>query len=91
MTFAMTSCASSVRTAAPVAQPNGSSAAESSSAGPAEKVTLKIYAQYSDDSEKVPYDYAKTAMQKIMPEVELELIQQAQDDDQKIKTYAAAR
>lgn len=55
-----------------------------------EKVKLKIYTQYTDDTEKLPYDYAKAAMEKIMPNVELELEVEAQDDNQKLKTYAAS-
>jgi len=54
-----------------------------------EKVVLRVYAQYSADDEKQPFDYAKAEMQKIMPNVELDLEVMAQDDNQKIKTYAA--
>ncbi|HHW00345.1 MAG TPA: extracellular solute-binding protein [Clostridiaceae bacterium] len=52
-------------------------------------IKLRIYAQYADDDTKVPYDYALDALKKEMPHVELELDVQAQDDGQKIKTYAA--
>lgn len=54
-----------------------------------EKVKLKIYAQYSADDEKQPYDYALEKMKTEMPNVELEIEIMAQDDNQKIKTYAA--
>jgi len=54
-----------------------------------ETVKLKIYTQYSSDDEKQPYDYAVEAMKKEMPNVELELEVEAQDDNAKIKTYAA--
>ena len=53
------------------------------------KVVLKIYAQYSSDDEKQPFDYAKEQMKKIMPNVDLDLEVMAQDDNQKLKTYAA--
>lgn len=53
------------------------------------KVKLRIYAQYSDDDTKLPYDYAVAELKKEMPNVELELEVQAQDDGQKLKTYAA--
>jgi len=56
---------------------------------PAEKVKLRIYAQYSDDDTKGYYDYAVAELAKEMPNVELELEIQAQDDGQKLKTYAA--
>jgi len=54
-----------------------------------EPVKLRIYAQYSDDDTKLPYDYAIAELKKEMPHVELELEIQAQDDGQKLKTYAA--
>lgn len=68
-------------------QPASSAAASSASAD--EKVTLKIYMQYSADDEKQPYDYAVEQMKKIMPNVSLDLEIMAQDDNQKLKTYAA--
>ncbi|OMF27634.1 hypothetical protein BK133_19500 [Paenibacillus sp. FSL H8-0548] len=52
-------------------------------------VKLRIYAQYADDDTKLPYDYAVAELKKEMPNVELELEVQAQDDGQKLKTYAA--
>lgn len=55
----------------------------------AEKVTLRIYAQYSDDDTKIPYDYAVAELAKDYPNVTLELDIQAQDDGQKLQTYAA--
>lgn len=54
-----------------------------------QKVKLKIYAQYSSDDEKQPFDYAVEKMKEKMPNVELDLEIMAQDDNQKIKTYAA--
>lgn len=54
-----------------------------------ETIKLKFYAQYSGQ-EKAAYDAAKEAMKKVMPEVEVEFEVAAQDDEQKIKTYAAA-
>lgn len=54
-----------------------------------ETATLSIYAQYSDDDTKVPYDYAVEQLKKAYPNVTLELEVQAQDDGQKLMTYAA--
>lgn len=54
-----------------------------------EPVTLRIYAQYSDDDTKVPYDYAVEQLAIDYPNVTLELDIQAQDDGQKLQTYAA--
>ncbi len=54
-----------------------------------EEATLKIYAQYSDDDTKVPYDYAVEQLKTAFPNVTLELEVQAQDDGQKLMTYAA--
>lgn len=64
-------------------------ATEATEAMADEKVTLTIYAQYSDDDTKVPYDYAVAELAKAYPNVTLELDIQAQDDGQKIQTYAA--
>lgn len=58
---------------------------------PEEKIRLKIYTQYTDTiTEKIPFDYAKMAMEKVMPNVELDLEVEAQDDNLRLKTYAAA-
>lgn len=54
-----------------------------------EEATLSIYAQYSDDDTKVPYDYAVEQLKKAYPNVTLNLEVQAQDDGQKLMTYAA--
>ena len=54
-----------------------------------EEATLSIYAQYSDDDTKVPYDYAIEELKKAYPNVTLKLEVQAQDDGQKLMTYAA--
>ncbi|GIP30167.1 hypothetical protein J23TS9_52970 [Paenibacillus sp. J23TS9] len=59
------------------------------SAPAAKSVKLKFYAQYSDP-DKAVYDAAAEAMKKIMPEVSVDFEVSAQDDEQKIKTYAAA-
>ena len=52
-------------------------------------VKFRIYAQYSSDDEKIPYDYAAAYLKAQMPNVELELDMAAEDDGQKIRTYAA--
>lgn len=52
------------------------------------QVQLKFYAQYSGENTAV-YDAAKEEMKKLMPEVDVEFEVAAQDDEQKIKTYAA--
>lgn len=54
-----------------------------------EKITLSIYTQYADDDTKVPYDYAVAQLAEAYPNVELNLIVQAQDDGQTLKTLAA--
>lgn len=63
--------------------------AESTDGSSDGKVKLRIYMQYSSDDEKEPYDYAVEKMKKEMPNVELDLEIMAQDDNQKLKTYAA--
>ncbi|MCK8060081.1 MULTISPECIES: ABC transporter substrate-binding protein [unclassified Fusibacter] len=55
----------------------------------AENITLRIYAQYSDDDTIIPFDYAVAELAKAYPNVTLELDIQAQDDGQKLQTYAA--
>ena len=54
-----------------------------------EKIVLDIYAQYADDDTKVPYDYAVEQLATAYPNVELNLIVQAQDDGTTLKTMAA--
>lgn len=54
-----------------------------------EEATLTIYAQYADDDTKIPYDYAVEELKKAYPNVTLKLEAQAQDDGQKLMTYAA--
>ena len=58
-------------------------------AGGEEKITLSIYAQYADDDTKIPYDYAVEALKEAYPNVELNLIIQAQDDGATLETLAA--
>lgn len=53
-------------------------------------VELRLYTQYSDESETIPTDYAIEQMKEIMPDVTVEIEVRARDDNQKIKTYAAA-
>jgi raffinose/stachyose/melibiose transport system substrate-binding protein len=70
----------------PAEQAGGKTDAPAASSG---KTKLRIYAQYADEDTKSPYDYAVAELKKEMPNVELELEVQAQDDGQKLKTYAA--
>lgn len=86
MILSATACGSTNTAADTSAAPSEPSV---SAPSPEEPVTLKIYAQYSDDDTKVPYDYAVAAMKKDMPNVTLELDIVAQDDNAKLKTYAA--
>ena len=62
---------------------------ETSSESSDGKITLSIYTQYADDDTKVPYDYAVEQLAEAYPNVELNLIVQAQDDGQTLKTLAA--
>ncbi len=55
-----------------------------------EKITLRIFSQYSLPEEKQPFDYAREQVAKVMPNVELELDIEPQDDNAKIKTLAAS-
>jgi raffinose/stachyose/melibiose transport system substrate-binding protein len=55
----------------------------------ANPVKLRVYAQYFDDDTKKPYDYAVAALKTEMPNVELVLEPSAQDNGQKLRTYAA--
>lgn len=72
-----------------VANTGSTTVTEEATPAPEKAVKLRIYAQYSDDDTKLPYDYAVAELKKEMPNVELELEIQAQDDGQKLKTYAA--
>lgn len=55
-----------------------------------EPIHLTVYAQYSSDDEVIPYDYAIEYLKEVYPNVELELITRGQDENQQIKTLAAA-
>ncbi len=55
-----------------------------------EQINLRIYTQYTDETETIPMDYAVAQMEEKMPNVDLEIEVRARDDNQKIKTYAAA-
>ena len=55
-----------------------------------EKIKLQIYGQYADDDTKVPYDYAVEKLAEAYPNVELELIPQAQDDGATLLALATA-
>ncbi len=93
MVFTMAACGGSgtapESTTAAATVTESSQAAETTAAPADEPVTLRIYAQYSDDDTKTPYDYAIAAMKKDMPNVTLDLDIVAQDDNAKLKTYAA--
>ncbi|MDK2808946.1 MAG: raffinose/stachyose/melibiose transport system substrate-binding protein [Clostridiales bacterium] len=56
--------------------------------GDNESVTLTIYAQYADEDTMYPYDYAVEKLKEAYPNVTLKLDIQAQDDGQKLQTYA---
>lgn len=59
-------------------------------AAESETVKLTIYAQYADEDTKVPYDYAVSQLAEAYPNVELELIVQAQDDGATLLALAAS-
>ena len=75
--------------AAPEASAPAEEAAPEEAEVSEEKVVLDIYAQYADDDTKVPYDYAVEKLAEEYPNVELNLIVQAQDDGTTLKTMAA--
>lgn len=87
MVFSLAACsktASQSQNSTPAGSGNEAAAGNSQ-----EPVTLRIYAQYSDEDTKQPLDYAIAELKKEMPWVTLEIDVQAQDDGQKLKTYAA--
>ncbi len=56
-----------------------------------DKVKLKIFTQYTIDvDEKQPHDYAYARVKKLMPNVDLDIDVQPQDDSNKLKIYAAS-
>lgn len=54
-----------------------------------EEITLSIYAQYSQEDTKIPYDYAVRELEKEYPNVKLNLIVQSEDDGETLETLAA--
>lgn len=75
--------------ATPSSEPSPTTTQEAQKDNTGEKVKLSIYAQYADDDTKIPYDYAVQELAKEYPNVELELIVQAQDDGMTLSTLAA--
>ncbi|GAU79388.1 ABC transporter substrate-binding protein [Fusibacter sp. 3D3] len=88
MTFMLAGCAEAKETPTASAENNTNASNEPATASD-EVITLKIYAQYADEDTKVPYDYAIEELAKVYPNVKLELDIQAQDDGQKLQSYAA--
>lgn len=85
----MLSLAACSKPAAQNPSASGGNGDSNTGAGGQEPVVLRIYAQYSDEDTKQPLDYAINELKKEMPWVTLEIDIQAQDDGQKLKTYAA--
>ena len=78
--------------AQPAASPSPQSEAAPSSVSTAEAapITLKLYAQYSSDDEKEPLDYAIEKLKGEIPNLSFEIDVAPQDDNAKLKTYAAS-
>lgn len=74
---------------APSTDADTSTSADAPADGGSEKIVLDIYAQYAGDDTEVPYDYAVEQLKVAYPNVELNLIVQAQDDGATLKTMAA--
>lgn len=85
----VTACAKEETPVEPSVQATSETKEDAPASTEPEPVTLRIYAQYSDEDTKVPYDYAVAELAKAYPHVTLELDIQAQDDGQKLQTYAA--
>lgn len=66
-----------------------SGVAKASSAISTAKATFKIYVQYSDTDTKTPYDYMVKQLKKDYPNVTLQKDVAAEDNGQKLLTYAA--
>ncbi len=91
MTAALMGCTSN---SAPAGSKSASAAPAASSsaaasAAPAEQ-TLKLYAQYSADDEILPLDYAMEKVKAEYPGLSFEIDIAPQDDNAKLKTYAAS-
>lgn len=54
-----------------------------------ESVTLRMYVQYADDNEKIPFDYFEKALKEEKPNVTIEKILRGKDDTQ-LLTLAAS-
>ena len=97
-TVSMTACGNESKAVTPSASDSAGTtvqnttepSTEGTSAVQEEKVKLKIFSQYSLPEEKQPFDYAKEQVAKVMPNVELDLDIEPQDDNAKLKTLAAS-
>lgn len=84
----LSACAKNNENATSSATSSPSSSAIGDTTKP-ETIQLKIYAKYFDNDTKKPYDYAVAELKKEMPNIELVLDPMQQDNNQKLKTYAA--
>lgn len=89
MAFSMAACGTAASEGQTSSPPEPGSGASSPAAEEDKPITLRVYANYSDEDTKTPWDYAVAAMKEDMPNVTLELDVLAEDDNAKLKTYAA--
>ncbi len=89
-TLSLVACGNTAKQAEPAKTDTAAADTKKDEPQKEEKIKLRIFSQYSLPEEKQPFDYAKEQVAKVMPNVELELDIEPQDDNAKLKTLAAS-
>jgi raffinose/stachyose/melibiose transport system substrate-binding protein len=86
LAFSLTACRKNKTTNESMGSPTRSATIDTTEE---DTIKLRIYVKYFDDDTKKPYDYAVAELKKEMPNIELVLDPMQQDNNQKLKAYAA--
>lgn len=89
LTLSLAACGSNTQTGQTTEEGTETTETAAADTADGEKVTLKIFANYTSEDEKAQMDYAISEMKKIMPNVETEIEPTPQDNNAKLKTYFA--
>lgn len=89
-TLSLVGCGSTAPSAdKPAADTKAETKAENTAAKQDAPVTLKMYVQYADDNEKIPFDYFEKALKEAKPNITIEKVLRGKDDTQ-LLTLAAS-
>ncbi|CAK4839784.1 unnamed protein product [Aphanomyces euteiches] len=86
LVFSLTACRKNKTANESVASPASSATIDTTEE---DTIKLRIYVKYFDNETKKPYDYAVAELKKELPNIELVLDPMQQDNNQKLRAYAA--